>query len=129
MKVGELSHATGSSIRSLRYYETVGLLAPGRSSSGQRFYVTEDIERVQAIRRLLSVGLGTRAIAEVLPCMIDRESRTSNLTLRLIEERDRLAAEVQERVQMIEALEVIISDSPFVADSSRSGPSAFGIRA
>lgn len=38
MKIGELSARTGVSIRSLRYYEQQGLLAPARHENGYREY-------------------------------------------------------------------------------------------
>ena len=39
----------GVSVRSLRYYEEQGLLAPTRSSSGQRHYLEADVERARAM--------------------------------------------------------------------------------
>jgi DNA-binding transcriptional MerR regulator len=68
LKVGDVARETGVSPRLLRYYEEQGLLAPGRSSSGQRLYVPDDVERVARIRRLLEAGLSTNVIAQVLAC-------------------------------------------------------------
>lgn len=117
MRIGELSELTGSSIRSLRYYESVGLMRPERTASGQRQFRTADVDRVRVIRRLLAVGLGTRAIADVLPCMTDPATQSFDLTLRLLRERERLAAEIRERTQMIDELDAIIHLAPPLLDS------------
>jgi DNA-binding transcriptional MerR regulator len=38
LKIGELSKETGASIRSIRYYEQQGLMAPARLQNGYREY-------------------------------------------------------------------------------------------
>jgi len=70
------------------------------------------VERVQVIRQLLAVGLGTTAIADVLPCLSDPSQQTTKLTLRLIAERDRLAEEIDQRERMRAALDEIIAAAP-----------------
>ncbi len=112
MRVGELSRRTGASIRSLRYYEECGLLASDRSASGQRHYSEAAVDRVELIRQLLAAGLGTTAIADVLPCMADPATQTSLVTARLIAERDRLDDEIGQRVVTRDALSRIISTTP-----------------
>ncbi|ARZ71570.1 hypothetical protein SMD11_5994 [Streptomyces albireticuli] len=57
--------------RLLRYYEEQGLLTPRRRASGYREYDADDVDTVRGIRTLLSAGLGTATIAELLPCMAD----------------------------------------------------------
>ncbi|WP_245266900.1 MerR family transcriptional regulator [Saccharomonospora piscinae] len=68
LPIGAVAAATGVSARLLRYYEEQNLLAPARTSSGQRRYDESDIERVGRIRRLLDAGLPTNVIAEILAC-------------------------------------------------------------
>lgn len=112
MRVGELSHRTGASVRSLRYYEERGLIEAARSASGQRLYDASVVDRVALIRQLLTAGLGTAAIAEVLPCMAQPASQTSLLTARLIAERDRITDEITQRLAARDALEQLIATAP-----------------
>lgn len=118
MRIGELAQRTGASIRSVRYYEECGLLAPTRSASGQRRYEEPDVARLTLIRQLLAAGLGTAAIDEVLPCMAEPSAQTSLLTARLVQERDRLTEEIDQRVATREALTRIIDAAPPV-DTAR----------
>lgn len=69
MRIGELSHRTGASRRSLRYYEEQGLLVSTRAASGQRHYDEDHVRRVELVRAFLAAGLSSRAIAELVPCM------------------------------------------------------------
>ena len=68
MKIGELSHATGASPRSLRYYEEQGLLVPERTANGYREYGPGAVATVGRIRALLGMGLPSAAIRDLLPC-------------------------------------------------------------
>lgn len=67
MRIGELAHATDTSATTLRFYESVGLIAdPGRTPGGYRDYPDSAVERVAFIRRAQAAGLTLGQIAEVL---------------------------------------------------------------
>jgi DNA-binding transcriptional MerR regulator len=66
--IGELSRRTGVPGHLLRYYETQGLLQPGRGPSGYRVYAEDDVLTVTQVRNLLDAGLSTREINYLLPC-------------------------------------------------------------
>ena len=47
MKIGELAKQTGLSIRTLHYYDEIGLLSPShRTEVGYRLYRNQDIIRL-----------------------------------------------------------------------------------
>ncbi|MFJ2742229.1 MerR family transcriptional regulator [Streptomyces sp. NPDC087440] len=68
MKIGELSRATGVSVRLLRYYEEQDLLAATRTAGGHRSYGDDAPERVRRVRAFLGAGLPTRVIRQILDC-------------------------------------------------------------
>ncbi|GAA3920426.1 MerR family transcriptional regulator [Actinoplanes auranticolor] len=69
MLIGELSRRTGVPAHLLRYYDSQGLLSPGRGPSGYREYADEAVVTVTQIRKLLEAGLSTPEIAFLLPCV------------------------------------------------------------
>ena len=57
MQIGEVAARTELSLRSLRHWEEVGLLAPsGRSDGGFRLYTEDDVEKILLIRRMKPLG-------------------------------------------------------------------------
>ncbi|BAY87136.1 MerR family transcriptional regulator [Calothrix parasitica NIES-267] len=67
MKIGELAKQTGLSIRTLHYYDEIGLLCPSdRNEIGHRLYSDKDIIRLQQILSLRQLGFALKEIRECL---------------------------------------------------------------
>ena len=99
MRIGELSAATGASARSLRYYEEQGLLTSERSAGGQRHYPASAVERVNLIQSLLTAGLNSATILDVLPCITHEADRTPWLAERLDGELKRVRSQIDDLVR------------------------------
>ncbi|MEU0795282.1 MerR family transcriptional regulator [Amycolatopsis sp. NPDC005961] len=69
MQIGELSERTGASARSIRHYESVGLLTSRRASNGYREFAPSALDQILKIKLLLQVGLDITDIVAVLPCI------------------------------------------------------------
>ena len=96
MRIGELSHRTGTSRRLLRYYEEQGLIVSQRSANGYREFDEATVDRVGQVRGLLDAGLPTRIIKQILPCLdkprtIHFRDATPEMIATLEHERDRMA--------------------------------------
>ena len=67
MKIGELGDRGGVSTKTIRYYESIGLLRePARTASGYREYDDAAVERLQFVRDAQATGLTLAEIASVL---------------------------------------------------------------
>lgn len=67
LRIGELAARFRLNPRTIRYYESVGLLPPPRRTpSGYRLYGEADVARLRFILRAKQVGFRLREIAEVL---------------------------------------------------------------
>lgn len=66
LKIGEMARRAGVSVRTLHYYEEIGLLDPKRSDSGHRLYDRVSVERLQQIRSLQQLGLSLSEIDALL---------------------------------------------------------------
>ena len=63
LQIGELARRAGVSIRTVRYYEEIGLLTPSSlTSGGIRLYSQQDLNRLIFIRRLKMLGLNMEEI-------------------------------------------------------------------
>lgn len=64
LQIGEFARRAGTNLRTLRYYEELGLLQPAtRSQGGFRFYHRSQLDRMAAIKRLQDLGLPLKEIA------------------------------------------------------------------
>ena len=68
MLIRDLSYRTGASIRSIRHYESKGLLDARRLANGYRDYDDSAIAKVKIIQLYLSLGLSTENIAQIIDC-------------------------------------------------------------
>lgn len=66
--IRELSRLTGASIRSIRHYESKGLVYARRLENGYRDYDDSAIAKVKTIQLYLSLGLTTDNIAQIIDC-------------------------------------------------------------
>lgn len=109
MRIGQLAERTGTSVRSIRYYEACGLLRATRTGQGHRRFAESDVDRVIRIQEMLAGGLSTDTIRELLPCLDAPPSqRTGHLELRLAEERERLERQHSEIARAQEVLDELL---------------------
>ncbi len=115
-RVGELAAATGLTVRTLHYYEEIGLLvASGRTDAGHRVYADTDVERLYRICLLRRLGLPLGEIGRALddPAWSLRAAMTTQLADldRRIEAESRLRHRVATLVGSTDA-----SDGPLTED-------------
>lgn len=68
MRIGELAEVAGVTPRTIRYYESLGLLGPcEREGHGFRYYSDAELFRLRKIDALKQLGLRLEDIAEVIP--------------------------------------------------------------
>jgi DNA-binding transcriptional MerR regulator len=61
----EFAALAGVTVRTLRYYDRIGLLMPARSRTGYRLYTSRDLEALQEIVALKTIGFPLSAIADL----------------------------------------------------------------
>ncbi len=79
LRIGELAELTGTTPRTIRYYEEIGLLGGGseRTQGKHRFYTQGDVDRVKEILRLRDLlGLSLEQLSQLL------EAETARADLR-----------------------------------------------
>ena len=105
MRIGELARRLNLNPRTLRFYESIGLLPePTRTPSGYRDYSEEDLERVTFIRSAQRLGLSLEDIREIL-AFRDRGELPCEYVLKVIDkEAEDLRTRIMEMQQLREEL-------------------------
>lgn len=102
LKIGEAATQSGLSVKTIRYYDEIGLLTPTveRSESGYRLFKPQVLQRLAFIRRAQSLGLHLTEVQQILGVHDQGE-------LPCGEVKQHLEAKVAEIRQQIEALETL----------------------
>lgn len=68
LKIGEVSVQSGLPVKTIRYYEEIGLLTPNveRSDTGYRLFTPPVLNRLAFIKRSQSLGLSLSEIQQIL---------------------------------------------------------------
>ena len=69
LRVGDVAEQTGTTPRTIRYYEEIGLLTPDghRRKGGHRLYTAEDVERIREVMRLRDLlGLSLEQLSTLI---------------------------------------------------------------
>jgi MerR family copper efflux transcriptional regulator len=78
MQIGEVASQTGLSLRTIRYYEEVGLVVPSaRTTGGFRLYTDDDVARLQVVKRMKPLDFSLEEMKDLmstLDAMVDAES-------------------------------------------------------
>ncbi|SDJ99100.1 Peroxiredoxin [Actinopolyspora mzabensis] len=69
MRIGEVARRAGVTTKAVRYYESLGLLAPGRLANGYRNYGEHDVRLVRQIRELGELGIPAGRSRPFLDCL------------------------------------------------------------
>lgn len=89
MQIGEVAEQVGLSLRTVRYYEEVGLVAPiDRSPGGFRMYDEHAVERLKLARDLKPLGFSLDDIRSIVD-IVTTAAKTDSTTLHAYVDRAR----------------------------------------
>ena len=104
MKVGQLAKQTGLTVRTLHYYEEVGLLVPARrTEAGHRLYGAGEVVRLQKVMLLRQLGFSLEDIRAGLDQPDFSLAHAIALRLARLEEEMALQQQLHRRLETIAA--------------------------
>lgn len=115
LTIGQLSNHTGETVRTLRYYDKIGLLIPSDyKEGGHRLYSADDLVRLQQIQALKFIGFSLKDIADILQHAHIKHGQIKS-TIQF--KRKQLTAElerIQEMIDQLNHMDTIISSEDSV---------------
>jgi MerR family copper efflux transcriptional regulator len=101
VRIGELAQRTGFSTKTVRYYETIGVLpAPERTAAGYRDYTDDAAERLRFVRSAQAVGLTLGEIREILAYRERGETPCTHV----VEVIRRRSAQIDQQITQLESM-------------------------
>ncbi len=99
MHIGEAAARSGVAAKTIRYYESVGLLAKAnRTPNGYRDYSNADVETLRFVSRARSLGFSVHQVGELLDLYRDHKRCSADvkaIAMARIDDLDRKVAEMQ----------------------------------
>lgn len=115
--IQDIARIAGTTSRTLRHYDAIGLLKPSRvGGNGYRYYDRDSLVRLQRILLLRELGLGLDAVGRVLDDRMDAVPALRDHLEWLRAERQRLArqiASVESTIHAVEEGEEIVAEQMF----------------
>ncbi|MGW5051407.1 heavy metal-responsive transcriptional regulator [Actinokineospora sp. NPDC004072] len=110
MKIGELAAASGTTPKTIRFYEQAGVMPePTRRPSGYRDYGPEFIDRLHFIRRAQAAGLTLREVRQVLTIHDQGEAPCNHVRQVLRDRLDQVRAQIAELVTLETHLDTLLT--------------------
>jgi len=103
-RIGELAHLVEMSPRTIRYYQEIGLLHPGRRvEGGKRVFTENDLQRLKFIKRLKHLGLTLSEMHE-LADIYEIHKTNRKVLIRLCELLGNQVKKIDERINNLNRL-------------------------
>jgi Cu(I)-responsive transcriptional regulator len=133
MQIGTVARKSGVPAKTIRYYESVGLIdQAGRSASGYRVYGLRDIQTLRFISRARGLGFSVKDVADLLALWRDQarsSAQVKHLASDHLGQIDRKIAELRAvRATLVDLIERCHGDErpdcPILADLATSASEA-----
>jgi MerR family copper efflux transcriptional regulator len=99
MNIGTASESSGVPAKTIRYYESIGLIKPAdRRDNNYRDYSDSDVQTLRFISRARGLGFSVKEVSALLALWHDKGRAShdvKSLALRHVEDIDRKIAELQ----------------------------------
>lgn len=99
MNIGEASHQSGVSAKTIRYYEDIGLIRPAaRHANNYRDYDETGVQTLQFLKRARSLGFSIEDCRDLLSLYADRNRSSADVKAvaqRRVRDIDRKIAELE----------------------------------
>ncbi len=104
-KIGEVASITGTTTRTLRYYEEMGLIAPVSRTHGRfRLYTEDVIDTVRLVKSLCEAGFSLKEVSTIMDFWAHAESGKQRYSLLSLYIKGRLKA-IRKRVRALKEIE------------------------
>ncbi len=107
LTIGQVARRSGVPTKTIRYYESVGLLdEPRRADNGYRVYPQRAVEELRFVQRSRSLGFTVKEVAGLLELWRDEGRRSAEVKAMAMEH----VARVEEKIQELQAIRQTLLD-------------------
>jgi MerR family copper efflux transcriptional regulator len=107
MNIGAAAEATGIPPKTIRYYESIGLIPPAtRAENGYRHYTDFDIETLKFIQRTRHLGFSVKDVGGLLALWHDKDRTSASVKALALNH----IFDVEQRIQELDTIRKTLID-------------------
>jgi len=108
MNIGEVAREAGLPAKTIRYYEEIGLIKPGRAGNGYRDYSDADVHSLAFLRRARNLGFSIEDCRQLMALYQDRSRASHDVRAIAVAHVDAIGAKIAELESMRRTLDKLI---------------------
>ncbi|MFB9885547.1 Cu(I)-responsive transcriptional regulator [Balneatrix alpica] len=110
MKISQVAKLTGLSSKTIRYYESIGLIqAPSRQENGYRDYGSSEVRALQFVQRARQLGFNLEECSELLQLYTDPHRASAKVKALTLERIHHLEQQIEHLQSMKASLEELVT--------------------
>ncbi len=107
MNIGGAADLTGVPVKTIRYYESIGLIPPARrAENGYRDYIGFDIETLKFIQRARRLGFTVKDVGNLLQLWHDKDHTSASVKALALQH----ITEVEQRIGELQSIRKTLID-------------------
>lgn len=106
MNISQIARRSGLPAKTIRYYEDIGLVSPGRNGNGYRDFGETDLHKLAFVRRARSLGFSIDQCRDLLGLYEDKDRSSANVK-RLTEAH---LGEIEAKIAELRAMHATLAD-------------------
>ena len=105
MNIGEAAEQSGLPRKTIRYYEEIDLIRPGRAGNGYRDYSVDDIHCLSFIQRARQLGFSIEECRTLLSLYKDKNRSSAEVKSLALQK----VASIERKIDELEAMKTMLS--------------------
>ncbi|WP_425072073.1 MerR family transcriptional regulator [Sagittula sp. S175] len=106
MNIGEAAKATGLSVKTIRYYEDIGLVQAARAGNGYRDFGARQVAQLQMLAQARHLGFGLDECRRLLELNADPDRASRDVRALAVQNLDT----VRDKIRQLQDLEAQLED-------------------
>lgn len=112
MNIGAAARASGLPVKTIRYYEDIGLVAPDRADNGYRDFGTADIERLRFLSQARGLGFSLDECRRLVDLYADPDRASREVRTVATEHLEAVRTRISELRELEGTLQRLIARCP-----------------
>lgn len=110
MNIGDAARKAGLPAKTIRYYEDIGLVKPGRDTNGYRAFVPNDIHKLAFLARARALGFSIEDCRDLLALWEDTARASADVRQIAQEHLARIETKIADLEDMRDTLKTLVRE-------------------